>query len=120
MAISTSDLNYIATLFAIMIGAFTVIMLLGIARTLYWRKEESKCPSCGRYWARQDVDKEPVDTYWKRVSLLTVILWLNAFWHRLEYIGRLYKHKKYKLYHRCKYCMHEWTSIFETLEVWER
>ncbi len=120
MAIFTSDVNYIKTLFAVMIVSFTVIMLLGIARTLYWRKEESKCPFCGQYWARQDVSKELVDTYWKRVSLLTFILWLNAFWHRLEYVGRLYKHKKYTLCHRCKYCMHEWTSIFETLEVWER
>jgi hypothetical protein len=116
MPISTSDMNYIITLFVVMVGAYTVIMGLGIAWMFYRRKEEGRCPSCGQYWARQDVGKELVDTYWKRFSLLTFFAW-GRF---LSRVGRLYKHKKYKLYYRCKYCMHEWTSIFETLEIWER
>ena len=113
-------MNYIIALFAVMIGAYTVIMGFGIAWMFYRRKEESTCPSCGRYWARQDVGKELIDTYWKRVSLLTFIVWVTSFWRHLERIGKIYKHKKYKLYYRCKYCMHEWTSIFVTLEIWER
>jgi hypothetical protein len=116
MPISTSDMNYIITLFAVMIVSFTVIVLFGIARTPYWRKEESKCPYSGKYWAKQDVGKELVDSHWKRFSLLTFMAW-GRFLNR---VGRIYKHKKYRLYYRCKYCMHEWTSIFETLEIWER
>ena len=112
MAISASDMNYIIALFAVMIVSFTVIMLFGIARTLYWRKEESNCPSCGQYWARQVVGEELVDTYRRIFSVQTLIA--GALNHRQ--IGRVFTHKKYKLYHRCKYCMHEWTSILVKLE----
>src|SRR5512136_1269524 len=101
MPISTSDMRYIITLFAIMVGAYTVIMGFGIAWMFYRRKGEGQCPSCGRYWARQDVGKELVDTYWKRFSLLTFFAWGRylARGRHLALIGRIYKHKKYKLYH---------------------
>ncbi len=62
-----------------------------------------QCPQCSRPWAREEVDRELIGIFKESVPSLDVT--------RRDWIGGSIAVKgKYRVYYRCKYCGHEWTS----------
>jgi hypothetical protein len=48
------------------VGGFLVI----IGRELHSRKEESQCPECHKFWAREDLDQELMGIFQKSTLLM--------------------------------------------------
>ena len=80
------------------------LVLLSFVLVIAWiRLEQSRCPDCRRFGARQDLGKE----------LLGISKQTRRFWSSLNDVplGRIVPHEKYRVYHRCRHCGHEWTSV---------
>ncbi len=62
-----------------------------------------QCPQCSRPWAREEVDRELIGIFKESALSLDPA--------RKDWIGgRITVKGKFKVYYRCKYCGHEWTS----------
>ncbi len=62
-----------------------------------------QCPQCSRLWAREDVDRELIGIFRESTPSLDAT--------RRDWIGSSIAIRgKFKVYYRCKYCGHEWTS----------
>jgi hypothetical protein len=90
-------IGFIAIVITLVVGHSVII-----GRELHSRKEESQCPECHKYWAREDLDRELMGIFQKSTLLMRGNI-ANWRWVVLP-------HEKYRLYHRCMYCGHEWTS----------
>jgi hypothetical protein len=96
------DLTILIIGFIAIVITFVVGFSVAIGRELHLRKEESQCPECHKFWAREDLGQELMGIFQKSTLLMRGKI-VNWRWVVLP-------HVKYKLYHRCIYCGHEWTS----------
>jgi hypothetical protein len=98
--IDTIKCVLLLAIFAVFVGSW---IATGWA---HFRKvwEAHRCPKCQRSWAREDLREELVGVFQKALP--------KPPWRRAAVFGeiRVVPHGKYKLYHQCKYCGHEWTS----------
>lgn len=82
----------------------TVFFVAGVGALgwgLYLRRR-SRCPRCGKPWAKEILSEERRDTVYKEVLL-----------DSLPFVAYV----QYRVYQRCKYCEHEWTSSKAAVEV---
>lgn len=92
--------------FLSLIGILFVSGIVAIFWLIYF-DGTTQCPKCKKFWAKKNVDEK----------------WMGQF-EKGAYIGnrnrrwRVIPHEKYKVYHQCKYCNHEWmTTMVKAL--WE-
>ena len=81
--------------------AFFVTGMGALGWGLYLRKR-SKCPRCGKPWAREILSKERDTPYYREMLLDGP--------PSVAYV-------QYMVHYRCKYCGHKWTSPQTTIEV---
>jgi hypothetical protein len=91
----------------VLILVFTLLVITwGTLAWQYYRAVSAahQCPQCSRPWAREDVDRELIGIFKESTPSLMAASgkdWIG---------GKITVRGKYKVYHRCKYCGHEWTS----------
>jgi cation transport ATPase len=81
--------------------AFFAVGMGALGWGLYLRRR-SKCPRCGKTWAREILSKEKDALYYREVLLDGP--------PSVAYV-------QYMVRQRCKYCEHKWTSPQSTIEV---
>jgi hypothetical protein len=86
---------------AYVIIVFLVVGMGTLGSGLYLRRR-SKCPRCGKPWAREILSKEKGTLHYREVLLDGP--------PSVAYV-------QYMVHYRCKYCEHKWTSPQATIEV---
>jgi hypothetical protein len=104
-AIIDAMLVFVGTALGSWVTCLIAIPLLGSIVSLgigLYLRERSKCPRCGKLWARQVLSKEKRDPLYKEVLLKGP--------PSVAYV-------RFRVHHRCKYCAYRWTSSQATLQV---